>query len=246
MGIVDAHTANHLYHECLKGDLMRERTVILVSHHVQLCVPGASYVVALDNGRVLFSGDRDAFLDSGVMSGLAQSQSTDKDNEKDDTVVIEDVAVKMETSRSDVSGSEASSTVASETTQRKKSPRKLIEEETRAVGRIRRDIWETYIWACGDGRYWVPFIALLVLAALCPVAENGWLKYVASSRGALYIHVLCKKLVRIYARRTRCKESYLVYQHICSCKYSLKQTGALDLRLILQINVVGKDKNLRH
>ena len=48
---VDAHTAHHLYFECLKGDLMRGRTVILVSHHVQLCAPGASYIVALDNGR---------------------------------------------------------------------------------------------------------------------------------------------------------------------------------------------------
>ncbi|KAL0069222.1 hypothetical protein AAF712_003585 [Marasmius tenuissimus] len=65
---VDAHTAHHLYHECLKGDLMKGRTVILVSHHVQLCAAGADYIVALDNGRVRFQGDYTTFQGSGVMS----------------------------------------------------------------------------------------------------------------------------------------------------------------------------------
>lgn len=42
---VDAHTAKHIFEECLKGPLLAGRTIILVSHHVQLCLPGASYVV---------------------------------------------------------------------------------------------------------------------------------------------------------------------------------------------------------
>lgn len=60
---------------------MRGRTVILVSHHVQLCAPGASYIVALDNGRVQFSGDRDAFKSSGVMAKLVQSTNEHTDEE---------------------------------------------------------------------------------------------------------------------------------------------------------------------
>ena len=54
---VDAHTAHHLYYECLKGDLMRGRTVILVSHHVQLTAPGAAYVVSLENGLLQYAGE---------------------------------------------------------------------------------------------------------------------------------------------------------------------------------------------
>ena len=34
--------------------LMRGRTVLLVSHHVQLCDLGASYIVALGNGHLQF------------------------------------------------------------------------------------------------------------------------------------------------------------------------------------------------
>jgi ABC-type branched-subunit amino acid transport system ATPase component len=33
--------------------------VILVSHHVQLCFTGASYIVALDDGHLLFAGDQE-------------------------------------------------------------------------------------------------------------------------------------------------------------------------------------------
>ena len=45
---------------------MRGRTVILVSHHVQLCAPGASYIVALDNGRLQFQGKQAEFQAKGA------------------------------------------------------------------------------------------------------------------------------------------------------------------------------------
>ncbi|OJA10751.1 hypothetical protein AZE42_04250 [Rhizopogon vesiculosus] len=61
LNAVDAHTAHHLYYKCIKGELVSERTVILVSHHVQLWLTGASYIVAPDNGHLLFAGDRDTF-----------------------------------------------------------------------------------------------------------------------------------------------------------------------------------------
>src|SRR5260370_30746856 len=56
---------------------MRGRTVILVSHHVQLCAPGASYIVALENGHVLYKGDRQGFQSSGVKDRLAQSGASE-------------------------------------------------------------------------------------------------------------------------------------------------------------------------
>jgi hypothetical protein len=173
---VDAHTAHHLYYECLKGELLKDRTVILVSHHVQLCTPGAKFIVALDNGRVQFSGDQEHFQSSGVMNTLVQSGNADVAEDKEGVAL--DVAAAQEKAVSDTEpNSETSSTIAAfDIKEEKKAPRKLVEEEKRAVGRIGRDIWETYIRACGDVRYWSLFIAALVLAALIPVAENGWLE----------------------------------------------------------------------
>ncbi|KAF8154768.1 multidrug resistance-associated ABC transporter [Crassisporium funariophilum] len=183
LSAVDAHTAHHLYHECLKGDLMQGRTVILVSHHVQLCAPGASYIVALDNGRVQFEGSRDEFQSSGVMRTLVQSTDTGETDDKDEKLILEEAAEKVLADEPDLP-SEESSTVASTPASvklEKKPARKLVEEEKRAVGRISRDIWETYIWACGNGWFWALFISVLVVASASPVLENGWLRYWSNS-----------------------------------------------------------------
>jgi hypothetical protein len=157
---------------------MKGRTVILVSHHVQLCAPGAKFIVALDNGRVQFSGDQEHFQSSGVMNTLVQSDNADAMDDKEEAVA-QGIAATPEKAVLDTEpNSETSSTVAAfDIKEEKKAPRKLIEEEKRAVGRIGKDIWETYIKACGDVRYWSLFIAALSLAALIPVAENGWLEY---------------------------------------------------------------------
>lgn len=59
-----------------------------------------------------------------------------------------------------------------------KAPRKLVEDEARAVGRIGREVWKTYLHALGGKGYWSIFGLVLVLASLPPVLENGWIKYV--------------------------------------------------------------------
>lgn len=183
LSAVDAHTAHHLYEKCLKGELLQGRTVVLVSHHVQLCAPGASYVVALDNGKAAFAGDNQAFQSSGVMDSLVQSDNPDTKQPLEVIPQVRDSQISKVMADSVEPESESSSTVAQgsedeiKAIEKKKSgPRKLIEEEKRAVGRIRRDIWQTYIFACGGRIYWSIFVAVMVLATFSPVIENGWLK----------------------------------------------------------------------
>ena len=160
---------------------MQGRTVILVSHHLQLCAPGASYIIALDNGRVLFEGSKEGFYSSGIMKTLVQS--TESPGEMDDKEGKVTSEKGEETTLAEVLDppSETSSTVASSTPPsikgNKNPARKLMEEEKRAVGRIGRDIWETYIWACGNVWYWLFFISFLIIVSASPVLENGWLRY---------------------------------------------------------------------
>ncbi|KAI0754233.1 multidrug resistance-associated ABC transporter [Daedaleopsis nitida] len=187
LSAVDAHTAHHLYNSCLKGELMRGRTLILVSHHVQLCAPGAKYIVSLDNGRVQYSGDYDGFQASGVLNTLVQSGAADASDEKEEAAVekveeiIEDVEAIDGAGASETSSTVAPTTADSEAAaakpaEKKKAPRKLVEEEKRAVGRIGKDIWMAYLSACGGYGYWVIFAVGFALAALAPVLENGWLR----------------------------------------------------------------------
>lgn len=175
---------------------MQGRTVILVSHHVQLCAPGANYVVALDNGRVLFEGNREAFQSSGIIRTLVQTSDGDAGDAKDDAKeeeTIEDLVIKELDPNS-----ESSSTITTilDTKAEKKAPRKLVEEEKRAVGRIGREVWLTYVKACGNGWYWTLFIAILVVASVSPVFENGWLRYANQVNVIFFADTLVKVLVR--------------------------------------------------
>ena len=147
---------------------------------MQLCAEGSNYIVALDNGRVQFEGSRDTFLSSDVLRTLVQSGFTDDKEDATDSKAEELVEAQVEA----LEGSETSSTVAATVTPseatgvalEKKPTRKLVEEEKRAVGRIGKDIWLTYIKACGSSVYWVIFAVVFILGALSPVVENGWLK----------------------------------------------------------------------
>ncbi|KAG9101683.1 hypothetical protein FS749_004492 [Ceratobasidium sp. UAMH 11750] len=206
LSAVDAHTASHLFKNCLLGPLMKERTIVLVSHHVQLVAPGASYVVALDNGRVLFAGPQTEFIGSDVMKGISHSTDADASQPTTEEVTIEQVANEINGGSSSDSTSSAESDAATlvktpkpgksdpkvgsstaavpvDSMAVKKTPRKLIEDEARAVGRVKAEIWQTYFKACGSYIYWTLFCLILLGGSLTPVLENGWLRYWSSRSG---------------------------------------------------------------
>lgn len=176
LSAVDAHTADHLFNKCLRGELMQGRTVILVSHHVQLCAPGSSYIVALNNGRVQFQGDREAFYSSDVINGLVQSSGvTNRAEEEAKIADAEGLVEATAITPSETSSTVASSAIVTDSKLSKKTPRKLVEEEKRAVGRVSKDVWLTYVRAAGGPWYWVILFTSLILATLGPVAERGWI-----------------------------------------------------------------------
>jgi hypothetical protein len=246
MRTVDAHTAHHLFHECLKGSLMKDRTLILVSHHVQLCAPGADYIVALENGRIAYQGDRDTFQKSGGFLGtLVQSDQTQSGHAADEHKVKASVAVPTVeeeldeqdgsqrsggSGSGDVTASEVSSTaiaaanpfaIADTKTGTKKSPRKLVEDEARAVGRISIAVWQTYVKACGRWFYWSVFGLAMGLATLAPVAERTWLTWVLAKAAAVGCVLT---LTRLWARSnetgsTRSPLFYITLYATVSCLF---------------------------
>jgi len=133
-------------------------------------------VVALDNGSLQFAGDFNEFLNSDVIKSLVQTVDGGDEKEAETEPMVEEKLAMMNGDES-----ETTSTIAptpSEKDVKRKVPRKLVEEEKRAIGRIGKDIWATYFWACGGSHYWVGFILIMAVASLSPVFENGWLRYV--------------------------------------------------------------------
>ncbi|KAJ5095316.1 hypothetical protein NUU61_004672 [Penicillium alfredii] len=50
LSAVDVHTRVHLYRHALIGEMAQDRTRILVTHHIDLCLPQAKYLVRLREG----------------------------------------------------------------------------------------------------------------------------------------------------------------------------------------------------
>jgi ABC-type multidrug transport system fused ATPase/permease subunit len=57
---VDVHTRAHLHRHALMGEIARGRTRILVTHHVDICLPSAEYLVSLGNGTAVTMSVEDA------------------------------------------------------------------------------------------------------------------------------------------------------------------------------------------
>ncbi|KAJ6610650.1 hypothetical protein B0H10DRAFT_2224811 [Mycena sp. CBHHK59/15] len=132
LSAVDSHTARFLFDKLLKGPLMAHRTVILVTHHVDLVLSGAHYLVRMLDGRVLDHITHDAAADADAEEPVA---------------AIADEAA-------DLDDPEAAKTPAK--------PRKLVKDEHRAVGGVKWAIYKSYLrassywiwafWRCGTGR----------------------------------------------------------------------------------------------
>jgi ABC-type multidrug transport system fused ATPase/permease subunit len=67
LSAVDPHTAKWIFDNCIRGPLMRNRTCILVTHNLALCVPQSRYIVYLDNGRVDIQGSSEEVIASGKL-----------------------------------------------------------------------------------------------------------------------------------------------------------------------------------
>jgi len=120
----------------------------------------------------VYSGPSAAFMHSSVMKSLIRSQK--EDAEVDEQVIAEEL---LEGIAEKGAPSQMTIVAAGGKEKKVKVPRKLVEDEARAVGRIGREVWKTYLHALGGKGYWTVFGLILILASLPPVVENGWIKY---------------------------------------------------------------------
>ena len=74
LAAVDSHTAKHLTDKCLNGPLLKGRTVIIVSHHVELLLPSVGYLVRVLDGRIDAQGTPEELRASGDLDGLVIAQ----------------------------------------------------------------------------------------------------------------------------------------------------------------------------
>ena len=160
LAAVDMHTANHIYEQCLSGELLRGRTVILVTHHIALCLPNASYLVELSGGRVAHQRTIADLLRSGHLARVDE-----------DKPVIKPVVESPISATIPLNEANLISTGGKPSSEMSKSPKgKLVEEEARAEGRVQISTYLTYLRASG----WFTWVLtlLLMLSIRCITIGN--------------------------------------------------------------------------
>lgn len=167
LSALDAYTAKHLYQKCLLSSYMRERTVILVTHHVGLCLGGAAYVVCLnESGSVAASGKPLEVIGSGA---LGEEFSLETYQEQQDANEEAAAAGPIPTvpKSIDLDGHQQ---------QQKDGAGKLVQEEARAEGGVAWSVYETYYRASGGFIFWLAVLLFFCLTQASVLGQDYWIK----------------------------------------------------------------------
>ena len=157
LSAVDSPTARFLFEQCICGPLMKDKTRILVTHSVSLCVPMSDYVVYMKSGRIVKQGPRIAFQDDEVcgMNFLERGSSEATD------------------AYSSFSSLPATSECLSKGS--------LIQEESRESGSVDSKVYLSYSRAAGGPFFIILILGIFLVAQLLVVGNDWWLKSWATS-----------------------------------------------------------------
>jgi ABC-type multidrug transport system ATPase subunit len=153
LAAVDMHTAQHIVEKCFSGSLAEDRTIILVTHHITLCLPLATYLVELSHGRVLHKGSIQRLRDQGILDQVVEAQDEVFPESEKPVTVENEVDFPPQRRKADLHAG------------------KLVETEVRAEGRVSLRNYLTYIQAAGIPS-WIVTLALMLLIRLINVGNQ--------------------------------------------------------------------------
>ncbi|KAH8810160.1 hypothetical protein DL96DRAFT_1716877 [Flagelloscypha sp. PMI_526] len=141
---VDSHTSRFLFEKLLCGPLLTNRTVILVTHHVELVLPAATFFVRMLDGRIDAQGTVSELRTRGLLDEMKHEMHSILQSP---TAFMQEGALSQEPSHS---ASGVADTKSKEVT--KSMARKLVQDEYRQEGSVGLSVYNVYMKASG---YWV-------------------------------------------------------------------------------------------
>jgi ABC-type multidrug transport system fused ATPase/permease subunit len=148
---VDAHVGRHILLNALEGEISDGRTRILVTHHIQLVRPFASYVVELGtNGFIESSEVQLPTKVSKFQEKCAPTEATGSDDLRDISFA-EPGLIKWE-------------------------PKKFVEDEKREEGRVKWEVYKTYARAFGGQVYGALTIGVFIFSSFTTLGRSYWVK----------------------------------------------------------------------
>lgn len=176
LSAVDASTARHLYQQCLKGDLMKGRTVLLVTHAVGLVLPGAAFVVVLDSGSVLAAGPPSELLKEGHFS---EEHTQGSDIAAHERAEEDSKDITVELSQGVASGRANEQKNAQISASRDN----FIKAEGQEQGMVAWSTYKLYYSSFGNAWFWILSVILFVGAQGAQVETNAWIRTWVNASG---------------------------------------------------------------
>ncbi|KAH9872673.1 hypothetical protein J1614_005067 [Plenodomus biglobosus] len=181
LSAVDSHTAKWIFDYALYGQLMANRTCILVTHNVSLCLPHADFVVVLENGKVAMQGSAATVIRSGKLTeDLTKSRPASRGASKTHSrtpsgdVVCDEARDEASLSNGTTNGIVKGG--VNDSTDAKKKPVSNSQEETKAEGGVKLSIITMYLKAMGPWYYWLGATIAFVAAQISSVSTNLWIR----------------------------------------------------------------------
>ncbi|EKM76533.1 hypothetical protein AGABI1DRAFT_122491 [Agaricus bisporus var. burnettii JB137-S8] len=169
LSAVDSHTSRFLYEHLLRGPLLANRTVILVTHHVELVLPGAHYLIRMLDGRIDTHGTIKELRAQGILEHI--SQDAEVEAQMEEAAVAKEETIDPEEAAVSGGGGKYQKDAIAEA----KKPRKLIKDEHRETGGVKWKIYKGYLKASSYWT-WVILVVLIVVAQLLGVGEKLWVR----------------------------------------------------------------------
>ncbi|ODV96391.1 hypothetical protein PACTADRAFT_49751 [Pachysolen tannophilus NRRL Y-2460] len=187
LSAVDSHTALWIYEKCLVGELMQNRTCILVSHNVSLTTPKAGWVVVMDNGRIKDQGYVDELMERGslnrfdVDSASRKGRALIEPKSKTEDFIERNIDVSNESDDSDERdrGRANGPGHGHDHDLRENNENegtKLIEEETKLNGSIPFSVYRNYAKKFGNPFVWLFIISIYILTQYVYILQSLWLR----------------------------------------------------------------------
>jgi len=156
LSAVDAHTSHFIVRECLAGDLFKDRTVVLVTHHVGLCLPISDFVVSLRDGAVEQAGPASEVKLSVIVAELPPPQSAKEEKEEDPP----QSASKMFRLRDEETDK----------------PRQVYKNEAMAAGRLAKRHYSFILGSAGGLGYWLVLALIYGGTRALDIGLTLWLR----------------------------------------------------------------------
>ena len=160
---LDAHVGRDIYENALMGELSAGRTRILATHHVSLCLPRAEYAVKLSaRGTLEFAGSVKELQETEGFEDIVKPEEASEEDEDPEENPLNEADPKPNG--------------APNATEDTKKPKKLVEDEKRETGNVKKVVYAAYLKATGGVPFWVCVLIFYMIAQALILGRSWWIK----------------------------------------------------------------------